>query len=76
MLSAFRNLFRKNAAGLIRDEQFLKKFSETYSAGFRYHPMLKDYLRAHFDVMVEQKGTKYLNIRCGDINSPELRELS
>jgi folate-dependent phosphoribosylglycinamide formyltransferase PurN len=73
MLSAFKNLLRKNAAGM-RDEQFLKKFSETYSAGFRYHPMLKDYLRAHFDVMVEQKGTQYLNIKCGDINSPELRE--
>ena len=74
MLSAFRNLFRKNAAGLMKDEEFLKKFSGTFSAGFRYHPMLKDYLRAHFDVMVEQKGTKYLNIRCGDINSPELIE--
>ncbi len=74
MLSAFRNLFRKDASGLMRDEQFLKKFSGTFSAGFRYHPMLKDYLRAHFDVMVEQKGAKYLNIKCGDINSPELRE--
>jgi folate-dependent phosphoribosylglycinamide formyltransferase PurN len=73
MLSAFKNLLRKSAAGM-GDDQFLKKFSETYSAGFRYHPMLKDYLRAHFDVMVEQKGTKYLNIKCGDINSPELRE--
>ena len=74
MLSAFRNLIRKNAAGSMRDEQFLKKFSGTYSAGFRFHPMLKDYLRAHFDVIVEQKGTKYLNIKCGDINSPELIE--
>ncbi len=73
MLSVFKNLLRKNAPDM-RDEQFLKKFSETYSAGFRYHPMLKDYLRAHFDVMVEQKGTQYLNIKCGDINNPELRE--
>jgi len=74
MLSLIRNLWRKSTAGPMSDEQFLKKFSETYSAGFRYHPMLKDYLRAHFDVMVEQKGTQYLNIKCGDINSPELRE--
>ena len=74
MLSAFRGLLRKNASGLMMDEQFLKKFSGTYSAGFRFHTMLKDYLRAHFDVMIEQKGTKYLNIKCGDINSPELIE--
>jgi folate-dependent phosphoribosylglycinamide formyltransferase PurN len=74
ILSALRNVLRKSAAGQMSDEQFLKKFSETYSAGFRYNPMLKDYLRAHFDVMVEQKGTQYLNIKCGDINSPELRE--
>jgi len=73
MFSVFKSLLRKNAPDM-RDEQFLKKFSETYSAGFRYHPMLKDYLRSHFDVMVEQKGTQYLNIKCGDINSPELRE--
>jgi hypothetical protein len=44
VLSIFRNLFRRHEAGLIKDEQFLKKFSETWSAGFRY-PMLKDYLR-------------------------------
>lgn len=74
VLSAFRNLFRRNAAGLMRDEQFLRKFSGAYSAGFRYHPMLKDYLRAHFDVIFERPGTKYLNIKCGDINSPELIE--
>lgn len=74
VLSALRSLFRKNAVGLIREEKFLKKFSETYSAGFRYHPMLKDYLRAHFDVVVEKPGAKYLNIRCGEINSPDLRK--
>lgn len=74
LLSAFRDLLRKSTDGQMSDEQFLKKFCESYSAGFRYHLMLKDYLRAHFDVMVEQKGTQYLNIKCGDINSPELRE--
>ena len=63
LLSAGRSLFRKNAAALIRDEQFLKKFSSDYSAGFRFHPMLREYLRAYFDVMVEKEGTKYLNIR-------------
>jgi hypothetical protein len=72
-LSALRGLFRKNAARLLREERFLKKFYENYSAGFRYHPMLKEYLRAHFDVVVEKPGTKYLNIRCGEINSPDLR---
>lgn len=74
ILSALKNLLRKSEAGMKEDAQFLKKFSDTYSAGYRYHPMLKDYLRAHFDVVVEQKGTKYLNIKYGDINSPELRE--
>jgi len=74
LLSACRSIFRKNATGLMRDEQFLKKFSETYSAGFRFHPMLREYLREHFDVMIAKADTKYLNVRCGDINSPELRE--
>jgi hypothetical protein len=57
----------------MRDEQFLKKFSETYSAGFRFHPVLREYLRSHFDVMIAKADTIYLNVRCGDINSPELR---
>jgi len=72
LLSAGRSIFRKNAAALMRDELFLKKFSSEYSAGFRFHPMLREYLRAHFDVMVEKKGTKYLTIGCGAINSPQL----
>jgi hypothetical protein len=72
-LSALRSLFRENAVKLIHEERSLKKFNETWSAGFRYHPMLKEYLRAHFDVVVEKPGTKYLNIRCGEINSPDLR---
>lgn len=74
ILSAFKNLVKAKSAVPGRDKQFLRKFSETYSAGFRYHPMLKDYLRTHFDVMVERPGTKYLNIKCGDINRPELIE--
>jgi len=74
LFSTFRKLFRENAGSLLRDERFMKKFSETCSAGFRYHPMLRHYLKAHFDVVVESPGTKYLNIKCGEINSPELRE--
>ncbi len=74
VLSAFRSLLRRDATRLIHEERFLKKFYETYSAGFRYYPMLKEYLRAHFDVVVEKPGTKYLNIRCGEINSPDLQK--
>jgi hypothetical protein len=74
LLSTLRDLFREKAVGLLRDERFMKKFSETCSAGFRYHPMLRHYLKAHFDVVVEKPGTQYLNIGCGEINSPELTE--
>jgi folate-dependent phosphoribosylglycinamide formyltransferase PurN len=72
--SALRKLFRKNAYILLGDEKFLRKFSEKYSAGFRYHPMLKHYLKAPFDVVAEKPGIKYLTIGCGEINSPELRD--
>ncbi|PKL50408.1 MAG: hypothetical protein CVV37_07190 [Nitrospira bacterium HGW-Nitrospira-1] len=74
LLSAFRNLFRKNAASLMKDEQFMKKFTETYSAGFRHHPMLSHYLKERFDVVAEKPGTQYLHIGCNEINSPQLRE--
>lgn len=73
--SACRGPYRKNASSLIQDEQFLKKFTENYSAGFRHHPLLKDYLKARFDVVVEKAGTQYLDIGCGEINSHRLREL-
>jgi hypothetical protein len=33
ILSALRNLLRTNAGGMMRDKQFLKKFSGTYSPG-------------------------------------------
>ncbi len=74
LFSAFRDLFRKDSSVLMRDERFLKKFSEIYSAGFRYHPMLQHYLKAHFDVVAEKPDITYLTIGCGEINSPELRE--
>lgn len=74
VLPAFKGLFRENSVNLVRDAHFLEKFAETCSAGYRYNPMLREYLRTHFDVAVVKPGTKYLNIRCGEINSPELRE--
>ena len=74
-LSVGKNLFGKNLVQRIQDKRFLDQFLKTYSAGFRYHTILKDYLRADFDLMLEQPGTKYLNIGCGEINSPELREV-
>jgi hypothetical protein len=53
---------------------FINRLQERFdiAAGFRFHPLLREYLRTHFDVMVEQEGTKYLNIGCGEINSPGL----
>ncbi len=52
-----------------KDEAFLREFQEKYSAGFRFHKTLKDYLRSPFDLVVEQPGVKYVNVSCGDINS-------
>ncbi len=72
--SEFRSLSGENVSGLIQDERFLNSFSEMYSAGFRYHPLLKDYLRSSFDVVVEKAGTQYLNVGCGEINSAGIRE--
>lgn len=74
LLAAVRDFFKNNSGKLLSDEQFLKKFAESFSAGFRYHPMLRHYLKAHFDVVIEKPGTKYLNIACNGINSPELRQ--
>lgn len=73
VFSAFRGLFRKKTEAQALDAQFLKEFTETYSAGFRYHPLMKDYLKADFDVVAEKQDTKYLNIRCGEINDPGIR---
>lgn len=58
----------------MKDRRFLEEFSGKYSAGFRYHPMLKDYLKAHFDVLAEKPGISYLTIGSGEVNNPELRE--
>lgn len=64
-------LFRGDGIHGVRNELFLKKFSERYSAGFRFHPSLRQYLRAPYDVVIEKAGTKYINVRCGEINSEE-----
>jgi len=74
VLPAFKGLFKENSRNLMRDAHFLKKFTEICSTGYRYNPMLQEHLWPHFDVAVGKPGTKYLNIRCGEINSPELRE--
>jgi Formyl transferase len=62
-------LFRGDGIHGVRNELFLKKFSEKYSAGFRFHPSLRKYLRAPFDAVIEKPGTKYINVGCGEINS-------
>ncbi len=55
----------------IKDDRYLRDFHIRFSAGFRYHRMLKDFLKAPFDLVIERPGTKYLNIKCGDINSAD-----
>lgn len=65
------NLFRKNPIKRIKDGLFLKKFHGMYSAGFRYHKALGEYLKSPFDVMEEKPGTKYVNVPCGHINSQD-----
>jgi hypothetical protein len=64
-----RNLFKSNP-----DKHFLEQFSFKYSAGFRYHPLLGRYLSSPFNAVAGKPGIKYLDIGCGEINSPELRE--
>ncbi|MEC4675673.1 MAG: formyl transferase [Nitrospirota bacterium] len=70
-LTTAKKSLGRNGINGIRDIFFLKKFHKTYSAGFGYHPALKDCLQAQFDSVVERRGTEYLNIECGGINSNE-----
>ncbi|OGW25642.1 MAG: hypothetical protein A2X59_03675 [Nitrospirae bacterium GWC2_42_7] len=67
-----KSFLKKIGIGLTQDEIFLNGFYEKYSAGFRHHSGLKEYLKAPFDVVIEKKSTKYLGINCGDINSPDI----
>lgn len=71
LITVLKNLFRQDGINRIKDNLFLKRFYEMYSAGFRYHPILKDYLNVPFDLTIEKAGTKYLNIKCGEINSSD-----
>jgi hypothetical protein len=63
-----KRLLRNRGPAEGDDARFLDQFHRTYSAGFRYHPILKDYLRAPFDLVVEQAGTQYINVNCGEVN--------
>jgi hypothetical protein len=53
------------------DSIYLKELHDTYSAGFTYHPILGDFLRAPFDDIIRKTGTQYLDIQFGEINSPD-----
>jgi methionyl-tRNA formyltransferase len=66
-----RPLFKGDGIHGVRNELFLRKFHEKYSAGFRYHRALPEYLGTGFDVVEERKGTSYLNVKCGELNSEE-----
>jgi folate-dependent phosphoribosylglycinamide formyltransferase PurN len=55
----------------VKNELFLRKFHKKYSAGFRHHGALHEYLKAAFGVVEERKGTHYLNVECGEVNTEE-----
>jgi hypothetical protein len=64
-------LFKGDGINGVRNELFLRKFHEKYSAGFRYHRALPEYLGTGFDAVEEKRGTNYLNVKCGELNSEE-----
>ncbi len=64
-----KTALKRNGRQEMRDRLFLREFNEKFSAGFRYHRRLKDFLRSPFDLVVEKPGTRYLNVKCGEINS-------
>jgi hypothetical protein len=66
---AVRNALSADGRQKMKDSLYLREFHEKYSAGFRYHRMLKDFLKSPFDLVIEKPGAKYLNIKCGEINS-------
>ena len=67
VVSFVRNL-RMRRQDQRKDEAFLRDFNERYSVGFRFHTMLKDYLKSAFDLVVERPGTRYVDVECGEIN--------
>jgi hypothetical protein len=64
-------LYRGDGIHGVKNELFLRKFHERYSAGFRHHRALREYLGTGFDAVREKKGTNYLSVKCGEINSPQ-----
>jgi methionyl-tRNA formyltransferase len=66
-----KNALRLSGRLEIEDSLYLDEFHKKFSAGFRYHRMLKDFLKAPFDVVMERTGTRYLNVKCGEINSED-----
>jgi methionyl-tRNA formyltransferase len=69
LTSVAKNLFAANGINRINDALFLKEFYAAYSAGFRYHPFLGEYLKSPFDAIITRRDTEYLNVGCGGINS-------
>jgi hypothetical protein len=72
---SLKDLFGRHLMQLMSDELFLRRFNRDYSAGFRNHKVLGEYLGSSFDVVEERKGAKYLNVACGEINSPDFGRL-
>ena len=64
-----KNALQQNGRQKIMDSLYLREFHEKYSAGFRYHKRLKDFLKSPFDLVIQRPGTRYLNVKCGEINS-------
>ncbi len=64
-----KNALRPNGRQKIMDGLYLREFHEKFSAGFRYHRRLKDFLKSPFDLVIQRPGTRYLNVKCGEINS-------
>jgi methionyl-tRNA formyltransferase len=71
LVSIARPLFRGDGIYGVRNELFLRKFHKRYSAGFSYHGALPEYLGKGFDAVEEKKGTNYINVKCGELNSEE-----
>ena len=72
---SFKDLFGGHPLQNMRDERFLRRFNLNFSAGFRHHRSLAEYLKSPFDVVEEKSGTKYLNVPCGGINAPDFELL-
>jgi methionyl-tRNA formyltransferase len=72
---SLKELFGRHLLQQLRDERFLSRFHLKFSAGFKYHKILGEYLRSPFDAVEERHGTKYLNVPHGGINNPDFEIL-